>query len=398
MRSPVRSLIRSRKRSLMRSLMGERQCGTAPDLSTTCHLPGHEGGQAYESSGRSELMMSWLKVRYRRFMGLAFIILLLAVLGGCGPKGYLFGKIVAGDGKPLGNKQVTITVAGKTTLVITGPDGSFEVSRLPLGPSKVIAAFRDRETGKMYQTVVEVVRIGIQGTHMILQFADYTAGDEPDSDEEINPPASGEESQQSPGEGSGGEKEPPAGSDDGGAEGEGLPAGDGQGTSKADFTEVMTKGWQALLAGRWEEARLYLQEAADAAGSREEKAAVQIAFGWLEILAREDFSAALPYFRQARDNGREADAYAGLATALDGLQRYSEAAAALAKALQLSPHLRVEPLGLEKGDLEVALAALYLQAGDVSGARAALTSVTGSLSGSARQVRLVLEKALMLRD
>lgn len=246
--------------------------------------------------------------RQRRwYAGSVILLCLVVITAGCGggPKGFVKGEAYGVDGVSLANQKLLVNVAGKSHMVTTAQDGSFEISGIALGSQKVTVSYQDPHTLKQYQWE-GAVQVSIQGVKLRVQFS---------------------------------------------------------GTLD-DFDQLIQAAWQKLTTREWEAARGYLNSLTDYVTDADEKSTAMLAWGWFYLRSGESYEKSKECFQKASDLGRVAEAKVGLAGVEAALGNYKEAAHILDEALEQEPRLELGYLDLSTGDLQVALANLYLQAGD----------------------------------
>lgn len=276
--------------------------------------------------------------RQRRwYAGSVILLCLVVIAAGCGggPKGFIKGEAYDVDGVSLANQKLLVNVAGKSHMVTTAQDGSFEISGIALGSQKVIVSYQDPHTLEQYRWE-GAVQVSIQGAKIRVQFSGVLDG----------------------------------------------------------FDQLIQAVWQKLNTREWEAARGYLSSITDYATNADERSTCMLAWGWFYLRSGESCEKSEEHFQKASDLGRAAEAKVGLAGVEAALGKYKEAALILEEALEQKPHLELAYLGLSTGDLEVALANLYLQAGDQTKALAILHGKTQGASPVGQQTKKDLLRLL----
>lgn len=232
-------------------------------------------------------------------------LFLIVVTTGCGPKGFIKGEAYSENGVILGNQKLLVKVAGKSYVVVSGLDGTFKISGIALGNHRITVTFKDPDTGEQHRWD-GTVKVGIQGGTVKVEFTIDLEG----------------------------------------------------------FDQQIQAVWRCLLAEDWEAVRVQLESLTDQVDELQQQSICELAWGWLYLRSGEDYERAKQHFSSALSLGRLTDAKVGLAGVEAATGMYQAAVSQLEQALQSEPQLELGYLGLNSGDLGVALANLYLQSGD----------------------------------
>ena len=109
----------------------------------------------------SQIPQKWVRIRRQRLAGSLVLIFLVIAAAGCGPKGFIKGEAIGADGAILARQRLVANAGGKTHMITTASDGSFEISGIALGSQEVKVSFDDPATGQRYHW--RMVQVGIQG-------------------------------------------------------------------------------------------------------------------------------------------------------------------------------------------------------------------------------------------
>ncbi|NMB47001.1 MAG: hypothetical protein GX998_11415 [Firmicutes bacterium] len=261
----------------------------------------------------SQIPQKWVRIRRQRLAGSLVLIFLVIAAAGCGPKGFIKGEAIGADGAILARQRLVANAGGKTHMITTASDGSFEISGIALGSQEVKVSFDDPATGQRYHWA-RTVQVGIQGVRIRVEFSG--APENPD--------------------------------------------------------QLMQAVWRQLARGEWEAARKNLESLSDDPVESQPASTCELAWGWLYLRSGESYAKARQHFQNALTLGRAAEAQVGLAGVEAATGQYGEATIQLEQALEREFHLQLPYLDLNTGDLQAALASLYLQAGDEAKALAIL--------------------------
>ncbi|NLK07699.1 MAG: hypothetical protein GX316_03245 [Firmicutes bacterium] len=283
-------------------------------------------------------------MRYKQSLRWLFLLIILigivAAAAGCGPKGFIQGKIQI-EGKPLANRQVVVAVSGRTYSLVTSSQGDFEITGVGVGSHTVKATYHDPETEKTY-TGATAIKVGIQGAGDVRLLL---------------------------------EAEP------------------------ENTKELISALQRQVAKQQWDKASQYLKQLEVIHLGSDEALAFDTARGWFYLQSEpnsQGYKKAENYFNSALENGGGAEVQVGLAGIAAGQGRYETAAKLLTKALAASGNLRLECLQLTKGDLGVVLAVWHMQSGDLEQMQTALREQTFGASNPSRQLKDALLTAFDL--
>jgi len=268
-----------------------------------------------------------------RFGGLILLIIVI-IAAGCGPKtpkGLIKGVAYGPEGGALAGQKLLLTVAGKSHIVTTAEHGSFQINGIPLGSQEIVVSYQDPDTGQQFRWQ-GVETVGVQGAKIRVEFIG----------------------------------------------------------NLDSFDEISQAAWRQIVAGEWKAARGHLESLRDNPREPEQESMYELAWGWLYLRSGESCETARRHFQKALNLGKVAEAQVGLAGVEAAAGRNKEAIARLEQALEGEPHLQLEYLGLNTGDLEVVLASLYLQVGNDTKTLDILNRQTQGISIKGQQIKQVL--------
>ncbi len=264
------------------------------------------------------------------------LICLVVLAAGCGPKGYIEGTAYHPNGKALGGSQLLVRVDGKTHTVVTDSDGTFRINGISVGSRQITISFYDSAAGERYQWE-GAVQVGIQGARITVELASALQG----------------------------------------------------------LDELIRGVWRELATGQLESAKKNLEAIAGYDPEGDDELTCRLAWGWYYLWSGEDYQKAKECFEEVLWAGRGGEARVGLAAVEAALGQYSGAISHLEQAFAMKPKLELDYLGLNAGDLAVALASYYLQVGDEAKTIQILKGQTHEVSARGREVR---DKLLLLLE
>jgi tetratricopeptide (TPR) repeat protein len=272
--------------------------------------------------------------RRRYLLGGLALLLIVMIAAGCGPKarkGFIKGEAFSADGTILAGQKLLVNVAGRSHIVTTAADGSFEINDIALGTQEIVVSYEDLDTGQQFQWQ-GVVQVGIQGAKIRVEFAG----------------------------------------------------------NLEDFHGLVQAAWRQIMAGEWETAKGYLESLEGYSREPQQESICELAWGWLYLRSGMGYETARQHFQKALALGKVAEAQVGLAGVETATGRHKEAITYLEQALEGESNLQLEYLDLNTGDLEVVLANLFLRVGDDTKALEILNHQTQEISVKGQQIKRAL--------